>query len=292
MSTMYVNADLRVSLDLGGRVVTMRLTGQGRELVLAVDDPSVFAGRPDAEAMRNLAGELARRGLVVRVRDDEGRSLIRVGRVRVPWWQRLVTRSPHIRITGGRGIWAAGKGLTRSGDGVLPSEGLLPPDTLWPLVPTLMRRPVRRTTTTHDPLRGGAPRLVEVPTDGVWVPELPVHWLNRESVTTVGSNADCDVQLGGLRPRHAEVEHTADDDFIIHAREGEVRVHGELVDSARLSNSARIEVGETVLAFSREEYADHGRPHGGRVGGEAGQQRSQPPRANTGQVPGESSPSW
>lgn len=291
MSAVHVDADLRVSLDLDGRVVTMRLTGHGRELVLSVDDPAIFAGRPDAEAVRGLAEELARRGLVVRVRDEEGRSLIRLGRVRVPWWQRLVTRSPHIRVTGGRGIWAAGRGLARSG-GVLPTQGLLPPVTPWPMTPTMMRRPVRRATTTHDPLRGGAPRLVEVPTDGAWVAEVPVHWLNREGVTTVGSSVTSDVQLRGLKPRHAEVEHTADDDFIIHAREGAVRVHGELVDSAPLSNSARIQIGETVLAFSREEYADHGRPHGGRVGGEAGQQRSQPPRTNSGASSESTHPSW
>lgn len=291
MSAVHVDADLRISLDLDGRLVTMRLTGQGHDLVLTVDDPAIFAGRPDAEAVRSLAAEVARRGLVIRVRDTDGRSLIRVGRVRVPWWQRLVTRSSHIRVTGGRGIWAASKGLTRSGS-VLPSQGLLPPVTPWPLTPTMMRRPVRRTTTTHDPLRGGAPRLVEVPTDGVWVSEVPVHWLNRESVTTVGSSVHSHVQLRGLKPHHAEVEHTADDDFIIHAREGTVRVHGELVDSAALSNSARIQVGETVLAFSREEYADHGRPHGGRVGGEAGQQRSQPPRTSLAATQDSSNPSW
>lgn len=289
---MHVDADLRVSLDLDGRMVTMRLVGQGRELVLSVDDPAIFAGRPDAGAVRNIAAELAHRGLVVRVRDAEGRSLIRLGRVRVPWWQRWATRSPHLRVTGGRGVWAAGRGLRRSGAGVLPGQGLLPPDTPWPLTPTLMRRPVRRATTTHDPLRGGAPCLVEVPTDGVWVAEVAMHWLNRESVTTIGSSSDSDVQLPGLQLNHAEVEHTADDDFIIHAREGEVRVHGELVQSARLSNSARISVGESVLTFQREEYADHGRPYGGRVGGEAGRQRAQPPRTSSGGTSEGPTPSW
>ena len=32
------------------------------------------------------------------------------------------------------------------------------------------------------------------------------------------------------------------------------------------------------MSFYREEYADHGRPYGGRVGGEIGHQRPQPPR--------------
>lgn len=278
MSTMHVTADLRVSLDLDGRVVQMSVTGEGRELVLSVDDPSIFAGRADATTVRRAARELASLGLMVRVRDDQGRSLIRMGRVRVPWWQRLATRSPHMRVTGGRGILAASKGLLGSSTGALPANGLLPPTTPWPLTPTLMRRPVRHASTTHDPLRGGSPRLVEVPADGVWVPELPVHWLNREGRTTFGSAEDCDVRLPGLAPHHAVVEHTEDDEFMVLAHEGEVRVHGAAVHQTVLHTSARVQIGDVMLAFSRDEHADHGRPHGGRIGGEAGRQRSQPPR--------------
>lgn len=278
MSGMNVDADLRVSLDLDGRVVQTHLTGHGQKLDLTVNDPSIFAGRADADSVRKVAEEVSRRGLVVTVRDDQGRSLIRIGRVRAPWWQRLATRSAHIRVTGGRGVLAAGKGRARSDVGVLPTGGLLPPGTPWPLTPTLMRRPIRRASTTHDPLRGGAPRLVGLALDGVWVPERPVYWLNREAVTRLGSGPTCDVQLPGLAEHHAEVEHTADDEFVIHAREGEVRVHGEVVQSAPLHNATRVQLGDQVLAFSREEYADHGRPHGGRLGGEVGRQRAQPRR--------------
>ena len=32
------------------------------------------------------------------------------------------------------------------------------------------------------------------------------------------------------------------------------------------------------MSFYREEYADHGRPYGGRAGGEIGHQRPQPAR--------------
>ena len=31
------------------------------------------------------------------------------------------------------------------------------------------------------------------------------------------------------------------------------------------------------MVYAREEYADHGRPYGGRVGGEVGHQKAQPP---------------
>ncbi len=34
------------------------------------------------------------------------------------------------------------------------------------------------------------------------------------------------------------------------------------------------------MSFFREEYADHGRPYGGRIGGELGHQRTQPSRTD------------
>jgi hypothetical protein len=37
-------------------------------------------------------------------------------------------------------------------------------------------------------------------------------------------------------------------------------------------------LGEWTMSFYREEYADHGRPYGGRIGGELGRQQAQPPR--------------
>ena len=40
----------------------------------------------------------------------------------------------------------------------------------------------------------------------------------------------------------------------------------------------RVEVGAWTMTFFREEFADHGRPYGGRVGGEIGHQRPQPER--------------
>jgi hypothetical protein len=39
------------------------------------------------------------------------------------------------------------------------------------------------------------------------------------------------------------------------------------------------------MSFYREEYADHGRPYGGRLGGEIGHQRQQPPRSGRGIEP-------
>ena len=57
------------------------------------------------------------------------------------------------------------------------------------------------------------------------------------------------------------------------------RVNGAHVDSAVLRTASRVQVGEWTMSFFREEYADHGRPFGGRIGGELGYQRPQPDRA-------------
>ena len=39
-----------------------------------------------------------------------------------------------------------------------------------------------------------------------------------------------------------------------------------------------LELGNVRFSFFREEFADHGRPFGGRQGGEFSHQREQPPR--------------
>ena len=133
-------------------------------------------------------------------------------------------------------------------------------------------------TTTHDPGRGGNPRLVLAPRP---VPDdrLDVFAL-REEVTTLGSGADCDIRLDGLEPRHAEIHHDERDEYVLVAlgRSGGVRVNGAPVETALLRTATRLDVGGWTLTYARDEFADHGRPYGGRVGGELGHQRPQPPR--------------
>ena len=58
----------------------------------------------------------------------------------------------------------------------------------------------------------------------------------------------------------------------------DTRVHGAPVQSAILRTGCGVDLGEWHLSFFREEYADHGRPYGGRLGGELAHQRSQPSR--------------
>ena len=283
MTRTVVEADLCFSVEVpGGTSVTGSLEGAGSDLVLKVSDPAAFAGSDDAASLRRLAAELSRLGLRIEVRDRRDVPLLRLGEVHCPWWQRPLTRSPHLRVSGIRGRAAAGRGRTRGDASALPKGALAPPATPYPLAPTFLRRPVRRVTTTHDPARGGLPRLVELlPDDRGTLAGPPVHWLQQER-TLLGSDPGCDVVLPGLAPRHAEVVQDEADEFWIVALDPETRVHGERVSSALLRTAARIELGaedaRRVLTFVREEYADHGRPYGGRIGGELGHQRSQPSR--------------
>ena len=271
-----VRADLRVEVDLPGRtVVRGHLRDRSGDLVLTLDRPEAFAGSGDAATVRQVAAELARHGLRLHV-ETGGRRLLSLGAVHAPWWQRPLTRSPHLRVRHLRGLVASARART-SAEPVLPGSDLRPPATPYPLAPTFLRRPVRHVTTTHDPHHGGLPRLVLLPSDGIWEPEEPVFWLQRP-VTRVGSDPSCDIVLPGLEPHHADLEHGADDEFVLLAH-GPAKVHGRQVQSALLRTGSRIELGSHVLAFMREEYADHGRPFGGRIGGELGRQRMQAPRS-------------
>jgi hypothetical protein len=99
-------------------------------------------------------------------------------------------------------------------------------------------------------------------------------------VTVFGSDPSADVLLEGLRGRHAEVRRTAEDEFVVRllSPTAPVRVNGAvLVDEALLRSGTKLALGPHLLVYAREEYADHGRPYGGRVGGELGRQRRQPP---------------
>ncbi len=274
--TTYVDADLRLELDRPGLApVRGHLTGVRNRLVLEVDDPGAFAGPQDAPGVRAVAAALATRGMTVEVRHD-GQLLITLGRVRTSWWQRRVTGSRHIRLGGLRGAWTAARSRSRGTDPVLPTAELLPPLTLWPIAPTFARRDRRPKTTTHG--GGGAPRLV-LEKEHLWGGErMPIYWLDTE--TTIGSGSACDVRLPGLADLHAVVRHDEDDDeYVVELRDGAARVHGAAVGGrVVLRTGARLEVGDHVLAFFREEFADHGRPHGGRQGGEIGVQLPQEPR--------------
>ena len=277
MRSVTIAADLDFTVAVpGGATVNGHVRGAGNDLVVEVDDPTIFAGRSDAPAVRALAAGLARRGLRVQVVDRE-HHLITLGAVRTSWWQRRLTGSRHIRLGSLRGAWTGARSRAGADRPVLPDATLAPPATLFPVAPTFQRRPRREVTTTHDPLRGVNPRLTLVSTDGVHHEHPPVHYLG-DDVTTIGSGERCDIRLPRLADLHAQVRHDEDDEIVLEANDPEVRVHGERVRRQILRTGSRVDLGEWTFTFSREEYADHGRPYGGRIGGELGHQRPQPAR--------------
>jgi FHA domain len=137
-------------------------------------------------------------------------------------------------------------------------------------------------TTTHDADRGGNPRLIlamgAYPREG----DRPTVFQLLDDVTTIGAGADCDIRLPGLEPLHAEIRHDDEEEFVLKqiGSTTDTRVHGAPVQSAILRTGCGVDLGEWHLPFFREEYADHDRPYGGRLGGELAHQRSQPIRAS------------
>jgi len=275
-----LSADLRFTAQVPGYgEVAGVLTGQGRDLELRVSDPLFFAGRRDAAQVRSIASALADLGIRLSVIAGE-RLLLELGSTRSGWLQRRVTGSRHLRVVGVRGALAGARGRTRSSGQVLPGRELLPPTTLFPLAPTFNRPPLRPVTTTHDPRHGGSPRLILAVGSYGW-PEggRVIHPL-RGARTTIGSGPDCDVRLEGLEELHAVVLHDADDELVLVDESGTAttRVNGMPVQRRILRTGNRVEIGDWTFAYWRAEYADHGRPYGGRIGGELGHQKAQPPR--------------
>lgn len=125
------------------------------------------------------------------------------------------------------------------------------------------------TITTHDPAGGGNPRLVfsegRQPDSAAQDPrEFALH----PGVNTIGSDPGNDLCLDGLASFHAEVHRDEADDYVLTTVAGDARVHGRPVTAAELHSGARIELGSWVMSYARAESADHGRPDGGRQGGE------------------------
>lgn len=274
--TLTVGADLRFEVGReDGSTVHGHLQGRDNRFVLEVDHPGAFAGRDDAPAIRVVAENLAARGMVVRVM-SEGQHLVSLGDVKAPWWQRRATGSRRIRLGSLRGALTSARSRARGAAPVLPSRDLAPPLPLWPIAPTFQRRPRMGGGRTHG--QGGSPRLVLFKADVMAGERQPIFWLQEETV--IGSDASCDVVLPGLAARQVVVRHSEDDEYVVTTLTGRARVHGAQIDDrVALRTGARLEVGEHLLVFSRAEHADHGRPFGGRVGGELGRQERQPPRA-------------
>ena len=134
-------------------------------------------------------------------------------------------------------------------------------------------------TTTHAEFGAGNPRL-RITRDG----ERSEFALEAE-VVRIGSAPDIELRLDGADPVHATITHDERDEYVLELHgEGEMNTNpdadathpGKRVQTLR--TGARFTVDAWELVFARDEFADHGRPYGGRLGGEYSDQPLQPPR--------------
>lgn len=135
-------------------------------------------------------------------------------------------------------------------------------------------------TTTHAQWGAGHPRLL-ITSDGARFHHEIVH-----DVTRIGSAPDSDLQLAGTDAHHATINHDERDEYVLTLHgEGEMNARSDPADDTSdrtetLRTGARFTAGPWSLVFVRDEFADHGRPYGGREGGEFSDQRAQPARPN------------
>ena len=216
-------------------------------------------------------------GVVIRV-ISRGRHLVSLGAVNAPWWQRRATGSRRIRVGSVRGPSPRRGPRPRHRVRAPRQSPWFPPPRCGPPTPTFGSP---ATPAGHDdarPARGGSPRLV-LTKEYVWAGERqPVFRLQER--TTIGSDAE----LRHL-PRRAWRRTTRSSSTTTATSTSSPRSTAPPGYTARSSivRCCAPEPGSRSaphrLVFFREEYADHGRPHGGRIGGEAGHQIPQPPRA-------------
>ena len=272
-----LDIDVEFSVLFGEETITGTVSAEGNVVDIRVSNPAdLMGGRRDAlPVLRQMALALAKRGIVVSLSGPDG-SLASIGAVRAPVADRLITGSPHIKVRSMPLLLKALRSKPRE-----QSPVFVPPLTLAPLAPTLERNRRHRVTTTHYTAGSGRPRLIFVLGSAVWDGKPPREFELTQTTTTIGSGETADLRLEGIDPLHAEIRHDANDEYVLF-------VNGESAgfpvldpDTGRgrvLRTGARIDIGEWRLAYFREEFADHGRPFGGRMGGELARQKPQPPR--------------
>lgn len=139
-----------------------------------------------------------------------------------------------------------------------------------------------RITTTHDVHGGGNPRLVMLFNDSIDFADVEQERLGEHApnqvprvfplvpgVTTIGDSEECDIWLPGLKELHAEVRRDANDEYCLYDLSGGDTTFdgGRPALGIQLHAGRRIDIGRWTLIYERAEFADHGSPYGGHVGG-------------------------
>lgn len=281
------DADLTLTVDTGrasddpGRQLVGRMTGSGRTLTLRLEGLDALPLGMRLDTLRDQVADAARfladEGVVLVV-EGTGGPVVSLGAVRPTLVDRVLTGSGQVALHDRRAALRMVR--SRGEEGAPALSSLVPPSTPWPALPTVEPRRRRRVTTTHDPLGGGAPRLVYYtapPEHGGERREL----LLRRGRTVIGSGAADDLVLAGLGAGQVVVDRSPDDDEyrVVPVPGTDTTVQGRLVtDPQVLRTGAIVRAGTWAFTYVRDEYADHGRPYGGRQGGEFARQRPQPPR--------------
>lgn len=258
----------------------------GNTIYVKVDSYSLFPSirQVDRRALDDFATKLKKAGIKIVVDGPEG-TLLTLGDVKPNLSGRIATRSGAIRL----GSLPDASKLLRGRDRRTGAEAFRVPATPFPLLPTFLKNYRLRATTTHYADGGGRPRLIFVQDSDSWDGKAPKALNITSDSVVIGSAPECELVLPGLEPIHARITRNDLDEHVLEAV-GRVGGSAGLKPGDRyvLRSGARMELGGWRLVFYREEYADHGRPFGGRNGGELAVQRPQY-NSRTGQVERDSS---
>ncbi|HSO92734.1 MAG TPA: FHA domain-containing protein [Arthrobacter sp.] len=213
-----INLDFTLQ-EASGEEARGSVTASGSEVVVALDRIDALKSQrlPSLGDLRPLAKTLSDQGLTVVVDGPDGR-IISLGAVEAPAAQRVITKSPHIKL--GK-LGALAPMLKRGRRSPARRVSLLPPGTLLPLLPTVKRRIPRRITTTHYTRGGGRPRLIFVQDSKSWNGQVPREFSLTADRVRIGSDESVDLQLPGLDGVHAEIVHNDRDEYVL-VRHGKV----------------------------------------------------------------------
>ena len=266
--SLRVQADLQLDVspsgDDGGPALGMAIRSESDVVNVRLDRVPDLATRPSTERIRTVAAGLIGQGLRVVVEGPDGR-LVSVGAgVRTPWWQRPFVRAPHVRCA----ACERRCGRCRGGVEEAVQRGSAHRRCCSPHRRRCCRwRPPASPATHLDhprPGRGRGPATVFPAADSAGA-RLKVFYL--QPVVSVGDREDADLRLPGVAARQATIRRDARDEYVIEPEPDGVpiRVHGSrILRPTQLRTGARIEMGPWTMVYFRAEYADHGRPYGGR----------------------------
>ncbi len=259
--------------DTGSGNVNGTVKADGKVITITADSLSVFPSTSsfDQTVLNDFAVKLKKAGITVVIDGPQG-TIVSLGNVKPNLTALIGTKSRAVRM----GKLEASKGLMGRGRKPGGIEPLRIPGTFFPLLPTFRKRYRRPPTTTHYARGGGRPRIIFVKDSESWDGKAPKVVNVIEEVMEIGSAPGVGLELSGLEPVHARIVHNELDEYVLVAM-GPVGGSAGMKPGSEytLRSGARMELGDWRLVFFREEYADHGRPFGGRNGGELSFQKPQ-----------------